>query len=122
MDQLETKTVSEAALIDFKKGMGEFITRMPEIAGKYHAFSEACFQEGAIGQKEKQLLALGISVCLQDEYCIIYHTKGCVDQGATEQEILETLGVAAAFGGGAAISQAVTLVFDCLSDFKQNLQ
>ena len=29
---------------------------------------------------------------------MIYHTKGCIDQGATEQEILEACGVSAAFG------------------------
>ena len=120
MDNLEPRTESEAALLDFKRGVGEFTARMPGVAGKYNAFAEECFKEGSLGQKEKQLLALGISVCLQDEYCIIYHTKGCVDQGASEEEILDALGVAAAFGGGAAISQAVTLVFRCMSDFKKH--
>jgi alkylhydroperoxidase/carboxymuconolactone decarboxylase family protein YurZ len=38
-------------------------------------------------------------------YVRIYHTKGCLDQGATEENILEVISVAAAFGGGAALSQ-----------------
>ncbi|MEK1830866.1 carboxymuconolactone decarboxylase family protein [Priestia megaterium] len=42
--------------------------------------------------------------------------KGCIDQGATEQEILEACGVSAAFGGGAAMSQSVTLVQECISE------
>lgn len=46
-----------------------------------------------------------LRVHAQDEYCIIYHTKGCLDQGCSKQEILETVAVTAAFGGGASMSQ-----------------
>ena len=31
---------------------------------------------------------------------IFYHTKGCLDQGCSKQEILEAVAVTAAFGGG----------------------
>lgn len=109
----------EEALHDYKLGLGEFTKKMPDIATHYNAFTEACFKEGALSQKEKQLIALGISLYSQDEYCIIYHVKGCLDQGASEQEILEVVGVTAAFGGGAAMSQAVTLVQDAMDDLNQ---
>ena len=72
---------------------------------------------GIFEQKEKQLIALGISISAQDEFCMIYHTKGCLDQGATEENILEVISVAAAFGGGAALSQGVTLVQQCIQEF-----
>lgn len=36
--------------------------------------------------------------------------KGCIDQGCSDKELLKVCGVAAAFAGGAAMSQAVTLV------------
>lgn len=113
---------TEAALHEYKLGLGTFTQKMPEIAKQYNAFTEACFKEGALSKKEKQLIALGISVFSQDEYCIIYHTKGCLDQGASEEEIMEVLGVSAAFGGGAAMSQAVTVVQDCIEDLKQMKQ
>lgn len=98
------------ALHDYKEGLGIFSEKMPDIAKTYQQFTESCFQEGALSQKQKQLIALGISVNSQDEYCIIYHTKGCLDQGCSEDEILEAIGVSGAFGGGAAMSQSVTLV------------
>jgi len=109
----------EEALHDYKQGLGTFTQKMPDIASHYNAFTEACFKEGALSQKDKQLIALGISLYSQDEYCIIYHVKGCLDQGASEQEILEAVGVTAAFGGGAAMSQAVTLVQDAMDDLNQ---
>jgi AhpD family alkylhydroperoxidase len=110
---------TEAALLDYKIGLGTFTQKMPEIAHHFNAFTEACFKEGKLSQKEKQLIALGVSVFSQDEYCIIYHTKGCLDQGATEEEILEAVGVTAAFGGGAAMSQVVTLVQECITDLNK---
>jgi hypothetical protein len=40
----------------------------------------------------------------------LYLKNGIHNQGATEENILEVISVAAAFGGGAALSQGVTLV------------
>lgn len=115
----EPRNNTEAALLDYKEGIGLFTKKMPNIASHYNAFTEACFSEGRLSQKEKQLIALGISVVSQDEYCIIYHVKGCLDHGCTEEEMLEAVGVSAAFGGGAAMSQAVTLVQEAISDLNQ---
>jgi len=119
MQQFEARNSSEAALHNYKEGLGIFTEKMPELASLYNDFTEECFKEGTLSQKEKQLIALGISIYSQDEYCIIYHTKGCLDQGASEQEILETVGVTAAFGGGAAMSQSVTLVQECMIELNQ---
>ncbi|TMW72461.1 carboxymuconolactone decarboxylase family protein [Alteribacter natronophilus] len=115
----ETGSYIQEALHDYKAGFGQFSRQMPEIAHKYAEFTEACFEEGKLTQKEKQLIALGIGIYSQDEYCIIYHTKGCLDQGCTQEEILEAVAVTGAFGGGAAMSQAFTLVEQCLTELDQ---
>ncbi len=117
--QVEPRNTTEAALLDYKTGLGIFTEKMPDLAQQYNAFTEHCFREGVLSKKEKQLIALGISLYSQDEYCIIYHTKGCLDQGCTEEEILEAVGVTAAFGGGAAMSQAVTLVQQSMHDLNE---
>ncbi|WP_078555680.1 carboxymuconolactone decarboxylase family protein [Bacillus alkalicellulosilyticus] len=118
--QQQDMNMIEMALQDYKEGLGTFTQKMPKIAQKYNAFTEECFKEGKLSQKMKQLIALGISINAQDEYCIIYHTKGCLDQGCSEDEILEAIGVTAAFGGGAAMSQAVTLVQDAISELQSS--
>lgn len=117
--ELEAKSSIENTLIKYKEGLGVFTEKMPEFARQFNSFTEACFQEGALSQKEKQLIALGISLHAQDEYCIVYHIKGCLDQGCSEQEILEVIGVTAAFGGGASMSQGVTLVQECIQELNQ---
>ncbi|WP_285768391.1 carboxymuconolactone decarboxylase family protein [Peribacillus sp. SI8-4] len=117
--EFEARNSTENALHDYKAGIGVFTEKMPDLAEKFNSFTEECFKEGQLTKKEKQLIALGISLYSQDEYCIIYHTKGCLDQGCSEQEILEAIGVTAAFGGGAAMSQAVTLIQDCILEINQ---
>ncbi|MBM7096984.1 MULTISPECIES: carboxymuconolactone decarboxylase family protein [Alteribacter] len=118
MEQHNNQQMSsvQQALHDYKAGLGHFTEQMPDIARKYNAFTEACFEAGELTQKEKQLIALGIALYSQDEYCIIYHTKGCLDQGCSQQEILEAVAVTGAFGGGGAMSQAVTLVEQCMTE------
>lgn len=120
MDELMMGSYEEV-LHDYKLGLGSFTEKMPNIASKFNDFTEACFAEGKLSQKEKQLIALGISIYAQDEYCMVYHTKGCIDQGCTEEEIFEAIGVTGAFGGGAAMSQAVTLVQDCIAEFNPKM-
>ncbi|WP_338473107.1 carboxymuconolactone decarboxylase family protein [Niallia sp. XMNu-256] len=120
--ETEFRNPTEAALYEYKAGLGDFTKKMPSLASKFNAFTEECFKEGVLSKKEKQLIALGISLFSQDEYCIIYHVKGCLDEGCTEQEIYEAIGVTAAFGGGASMSQAVTLIQECIEDLNQQMQ
>lgn len=110
-------TYSEAVLHEYKVGMGSFAEKLPDVASAYHAFTESCFEDGKLGLKDKQLIALAISVHAHDEHCIVYHTNGCLHAGGTEEEMLEAIGVAAALGGGSAMSQGVTVWQNALEDF-----
>jgi len=108
----------EQALREYKEGLGQLAEKLPEVVRRYNEFTQVCFQEGALSQKEKHLIGLALGVYSNDEYCIIYHTKGAVDQGATDDEVLEAAAVCAAFAGGMAMSQSVTLVQEALADFR----
>ncbi|WP_153731662.1 carboxymuconolactone decarboxylase family protein [Sporosarcina obsidiansis] len=117
---MEEFTFTDAVLQDYKTGMGAAMEKIPNLVKSFNAFSEVCFEEGEISQKHKHLMALAISVYAHSEYCIIYHTKGCVDGGCSEVEILEAVGVAAALGGGTAMSQAVTLVLQTIDELQDD--
>ncbi|HEU4964547.1 MAG TPA: carboxymuconolactone decarboxylase family protein [Bacilli bacterium] len=107
----------EQSLLAYKAGLGHFSEQVPEVGEAYMNFTAACFKAGSLGEKEKHLIALGLSVQSQDETCIMYHTQAALQNGATRQDVLETVGVCAAFGGGAALSQGVTLVQSCCDAF-----
>lgn len=110
----------QLALDDYKRGLGIYNERFPNLVSHYNRFTEECFKAGQLDAKTKQLMALSIGVFSNDEYCIIYHTKGALDEGATREEILEAVAVAAALGGGSAMSQGVTLVQDVIQELEEN--
>lgn len=117
-NQEVSTNLNESHIVHYKEGLSKYEEHMPEVVKTFNEFTEHCFREGEISLKNKQLIALGISVYSQDEYCIIYHTKGCLDQGCTEKEIFESIGISTALGGGAAMSQGVTVVQDCINEMK----
>ncbi|RPF55841.1 carboxymuconolactone decarboxylase family protein [Aquisalibacillus elongatus] len=102
----------DQSILDYKEGLNHLKEKLPKVTEGYFDFTESCFEEGALDQKTKQLLALAISIYAQDEYCIIYHSKGAAEHQATEDEIMETVAVTAALGGGAAMAQGVSLTMD----------
>lgn len=109
----------DQSIVDYKQGSSRIEQHLPDIVQGYFKFTQACFKDGALDAKQKQLIALAISIFTNDDYCIMYHTKGAVEHGATEQEIMETIGVSAALGGGAAFSQGVTLALDTYDHYDQ---
>lgn len=111
----------DQSIMDYKQGSSRLGEQLPKVAKGYFDFTEACFEEGSISQKHKQLTALAISIHAQDEYCIMYHTKGAIEHGATEEELMETIAVSAALGGGAAFSQGVTLALDTFDYYNSQM-
>ena len=66
----------------------------------FRSVVKAASADGALSHKEKELIALAISVAIRCEGCIVFHSRACVRLGATRAEILEMLGVAVEMGGG----------------------
>jgi AhpD family alkylhydroperoxidase len=112
-------TMIQQALQEYKEGLGEFARHLPQVAEEYMRFTAACFAEGELSQKVKHLIGVALGVYTNDEYCIVYHTKGAVDLGATDQEVLEAAAVTGAFAGGLGMSQTVTLVQQALKEFRK---
>jgi AhpD family alkylhydroperoxidase len=65
------------------------------------AFDKAAMAAGAVSVKYKELIALGVAFTTQCPYCIEIHAGRAREAGATDQEISETVIVAALRAGGA---------------------
>ncbi len=79
---------------------------------KFNEFSHATMDEGAIPVKYKELIALGVALTTQCNYCLEIHRKGAVKAGATEEEIAETIMIASALRAGAAVTHGSQLLSD----------
>jgi AhpD family alkylhydroperoxidase len=72
---------------------------------------------GALPAKEKELIALGISIAERCFPCVEYHVTAALSHGATRAEIIETAAVAVALAGGAATWPA-RFVFEVLTKIR----
>lgn len=80
-----------------------------ELPGPMTGFArlhKKAIEDGALSRKNKELMALAISIAVRCEGCIAYHTHDAIAAGATRQELLETIGVAIMMGGGPATMYA----------------
>jgi AhpD family alkylhydroperoxidase len=78
----------------------------PDIQGAFDAFSRAVFAEGALPVKTKQLIAVAVAHVTQCPYCIKGHTKAALRHGASQQELMEAIWVAAEMRAGGAYAHA----------------
>jgi AhpD family alkylhydroperoxidase len=75
----------------------------------YRAFLKmeaATYLDGALPKKQKELIALGISVVINCESCMQWHIEQAAQAGATVQEVLEAVEVGIEMGGGPATVSA----------------
>jgi AhpD family alkylhydroperoxidase len=78
----------------------------PGLHDAFQAFSRAVFAEGALDEKTKQLIAVAVAHVTQCPYCIKGHTKAALRKGASEQELMEAVWVAAEMRAGGAYAHA----------------
>jgi len=57
------------------------------------------YKEGKISKLQKEFIAIGISVVINCESCMEWHIKQALDDGATEDEIIESIEVGIEMGG-----------------------
>jgi AhpD family alkylhydroperoxidase len=87
----------------------------PRTAEAFKAFSQSVFAEGAVSAKTKQLIAVAVAHVTQCPYCIRGHTKSALQKGATPEEIMEAIWVAAEMRAGGAYAHSI-LALDTIAD------
>lgn len=75
---------------------------LPAMSAGFGALFGKVMTDGALGLREKELVALGIAVAANCKACIAAHTKKCLEAGASREQILEAAAVAVVMGGGPA--------------------
>ena len=78
----------------------------PKPAEAFKAFSRSVFAEGALPAKTKQLIAVAVAHVTQCPYCIRGHTSAALQSGATPEEIMEAIWVAAEMRAGGAYAHS----------------
>lgn len=82
----------------------------PKSEAAFQAFSQAVFADGALSNKTKQLIAVAVAHVTQCPYCIQGHTKAALRSGATAQELMEAVWVAAEMRAGGAFAHSTVML------------
>jgi AhpD family alkylhydroperoxidase len=82
----------------------------PAQQAAFDAFGKAVFADGALTAKCKQIIAVAVAHVTQCPYCIKGHTKAALRAGATEQELMEAMWVAAEMRAGGAYAHAALML------------
>lgn len=82
----------------------------PKSEAAFQAFSQAVFADGALSNKTKQLIAVAVAHVTQCPYCIQGHTKAALRSGATAQELMEAVWVAAEMRAGGAFAHSAVML------------
>ena len=85
----------------------------PGIHDAFEAFSLAVFADGALPEQTKQLIAVAVAHTTQCPFCIRGHTRLARRSGATDEQIMEAIWVAAEMRAGGAYAHS-TLALDVL--------
>jgi alkylhydroperoxidase/carboxymuconolactone decarboxylase family protein len=75
----------------------------PELWRKFSEWYDAVFQEGALSQREKALIALAVAHAVQCPYCIDAYSSASLEKGSTPEQMTEAVHIAAAIRGGASL-------------------
>lgn len=86
-------------LVRLMKGLGD---QLPGPMSGFSKLHREATSEGALGTKEKELIALGIAINARCGGCVAFHVHDSLKAGTSREEISEAIGVAVLTGGGTA--------------------
>jgi len=112
------KIDAETNLVNYRKGIEQLTDHLSDAINGYNRFTGEVFQDGEIDRSHKHLMALSIGVKEGDEASMTYHLDQCVALDCSDQQIYEAMLVAAAYGGGSAMSQGVTAGLEILKQLR----
>lgn len=81
-------------------------TSQPDLMAAFGQLAAAGTEEGALPQKTRELVALGIAVAWRCDDCIGFHVQTLVKLATTRAELEDVLGTAVYMGGGPSMMYA----------------
>ncbi len=87
-------------------GLKALRTGTPDVMKSFGTMAQSAMKTSALDAKTKELIAVAIGVATRCDDCIAFHMKAALDQGATREEVMETLGLAIYMGAGPSVMYA----------------
>lgn len=107
-------------IIKDRKVAHDYLTKNSDVYRTFTKLEEKAFSDGELKKKDKELIAIGISIVINCESCMEWHIHEALKSGVTKKEILEAIGIGIEMGGGpATVSSRFALkVLDYYKEFQ----
>lgn len=92
------------------KNLGKFMKAMPEVGKQIGAQMEEAYKDGALDTKTKRLMAMALALGAGCRNCILGQAMGALDQGATKEEMLETIAVVTSMRGTTGVAESLRVI------------
>ena len=93
-------------LIQTRKKAHSFYSKKSKVYQSFVDMEQHTYKDGNLSKMHKELIAIGISVVINCESCMEWHIKQAIDDGATENEIIESIEVGMEMSGGPGTASA----------------
>ncbi|MCA0906943.1 carboxymuconolactone decarboxylase family protein [Ruegeria sp. HKCCD6228] len=105
-------------MAETEANIGTFSKEVPETVRGFGIMGKAAKTDGALSEKTKEFMALGIAIATRCDSCIGFHVRSLVRLGATRAQMCEALAMATYMGGGPsyAYSAKALRAFDEFSE------
>ncbi len=87
-------------LAETEANISTLTKEIPQTAKGFGQMGQAAKADGALSEKTKEFIALGIAIATRCDSCIGFHVRSLVRLEATREELCEALAMATYMGGG----------------------
>ena len=89
-----------------KAAHAKLLSLKSKVYERFLQMEETTYSDGALTKKQKELIAIGVSVVINCESCMQWHITQAAAAGASMREVLESVEVGIELGGGPATVSA----------------
>ena len=93
-------------IIKQRKAAHRYYSEKSDVYRSFVDMEQKTFKSRVLSKKQKELIAVGISVVTNCESCMQWHIEQSARSGSTMQEVLEAIEVGIEMGGGPATVSA----------------
>ena len=83
---------------------------LPDVMGAVRGLTVEVYKDGALSCKVKRLMSLALALGAGCRNCILAQTMTALENGATKDEILETISVAVSMRGTTGVGESLRVV------------
>jgi AhpD family alkylhydroperoxidase len=92
------------------KLLDKFIHTLPDVMAPLGAVLDVVYKDGELSKKVKRLMSLAVALKGGTTNCILAQTMLALEEGASKEEILETLSVVVAIGGTSGVAESMRVI------------